>query len=59
MPDFGPDRWRATEKPEMYAVEGAARWNRLSADDEKTSQLGGGRVALRRRSPPLFVKATV
>lgn len=59
MPDFGPDRWRATEKPEMCAVEGATRWNRLSADDEKTSHFRGGRVALRRRSPPFFQKEKV
>ena len=38
MPDFGPERWRATEKPDIDAVEWSlTRWNRASADDRKTS----------------------
>ena len=38
MPDFGPECWRATEKPDSDAVEWSLiRWNCMSADDRKTS----------------------
>ena len=38
-PHFGADRWLATEKPEMFAVEGETRGNRKLADNRKTSAL--------------------